>query len=702
MGLRLYSAVFLVCFVYVFHSYCFAYETLTIIATGNLRGNFSLDTDESADPLLKVARGIIAERSAKPVDCYVDLGNAFSPGALSRYSYGAAMLDFFEYVQCDAVLVGSRDVAVGLKNLELASRMRPTQLLSINIVIDNKPIFKPYWILQKAGIKVGFIGITSSKSIFDVAEKKVLSASLAAYRDYLTMTIESLQAMGCKYIIVLSGLSGAENIAIMKDYPAIDLILAGGDASGIYYDVYSPRVDLEDGRSIITLVRAGGHYSVRLMLKEKITIEKIYFSEADQKVSDSAYNELVERVNLWKERYAQAGAAAIADNFPATDISSVTIAHLLRHYYKSEVAVVDVTDVFSTRLEGTITSIDVQRIVQNDFTVFTYRLSGKQLNTISSASSLIFSGLANGKVQGRPIEGDRMYTIASTQSAYDVIADLAGADIPYTNTWIPLSDIITNDLKSKRSVAEKDFSYLDNRIRMTVDINLSNLYDNSDVSTNDTASTPPGMPSKTYKKWGFEDSADIAFYNQYHRLMLTPYIYYMRQDDQYLQNLLRGTLFYTYLFNPYINPYHKSQVDTVVVTKDDNLRPILFRETVGASFTYSYFTGRFGVGFEKQTQDPEEQILYGAESILQIQIPFLDYFMYTFNLDNFISRPENNNGNYQIRTEIKNTLSVTVTSWLALSIRHRWFYYNPLATQISYKYTQILISLDVKAKFKVF
>lgn len=680
----------------------FAFDTLTIIATSNLKGNFSLDMDDSTDPLLKVARGIMHERATKQVDCYVDLGNAFSPGVLSKYSYGAMMLDYFEFLQCDAALVGTRDIAVGLRNLELASRSRPTQLLSLNITVDNKPIFKPYWIYKKKDIRIGFIGITSSRGIFDVAEKRVLSVSLAEYRDYLTNTIAALRQMGCNYIIVLSGLSAAENSAVMKEYPAVDCIIAGGDASGMYYDVYAPRLDLEDGRSVITLTKPDGHYTIRLALKDKAVLETITFSNSDKTVNDSSYSDLVEKINLWKERYAEVAAAKVAENVPSTDISPVTIAHLLRHYYNSEVAIVNADDVVATSLGGTVTGIDVQRIVQNDYTIFTYRLSGKQINSISGVSGLVFSGLVAGKIQGVAVHPDRMYRVSSTQSAYDIITATLKEEIPYTNTWTALSAIITNDFKASKCIANNDFSYLDKRFRLTVDINLANMYDNSVVTTDDTASTPPGMPSATYTKWGIEDSADITLYNQVHRLTVTPYVYYMRQDELYLQNLLRGTLFYTYMFNPYINPYHKSQVDTVVVKKEDGLRPILFRETVGASFLYSFFSGRLGFGFEKQTQDPEKQMLYGAESIFQIQIPFMDYFTYTFNLDNFISVPEGGDSTYQIRTEIRNALSIKINTWLSLTIRHRWFYYNPLDTQIPYKYSQILLSLDVKAKFKVF
>ncbi len=682
--------------------YVFADETLTILATSNLRGNFSLDMDDTADPLLSIARGIIAQRAAQQVDCYVDLGNAFSPGVLSKYSYGAIMLDYFEFVQCDAALVGSRDIAVGLKNLELASRTRPTQLLSINITVDNKPIFKPYWIYKKNNYTIGFIGITSSKGIFDVAEKRVLSVSLAGYREYLSSTIAALKDMKCTYIIILSGLSAEENMALMKEYPDVSVILAGGDASGLYYDVYAPRVDLEDGRSIITLSKSNGFYSIYLGLKQKLVCQKVIFSDTDKKVSDSVYIDLVERINLWKERYMGVGTSVLAQDFPATSVSSVTIAHLLRHYYNTEIAVVTVQDVFATKIAGQVTSIDVQRIIQNDYTIFTYRLSGTQIQTIRGATSLIFSGLSGGKIQGVAVHPDRMYSVASTQSAYDTIAAILRQDVKSRNTWTPLSVLLANDIKGNKYIANNDFSYLDNRVRLIVDINLSNMYDNSVITTDDTASTPPGMPSKTYTKWGIEDSANITLYNQYHTLTVTPYVYYMRQDELYLQNLLRGTLFYTYTFNPYINPYHKSQVDTVVVKKDDGLRPLLFRETIGASFVYSYFSGRLGVGFEKQTQDPPKDMLYGAESILQMQIPFLNYFTYTFNLDNFISVPEGGDSTYQIRTELRNTLSIKINSWLSLSIRHRWFYYNPLDTQIPYTYTQLLISLDVKAKFKVF
>ncbi len=184
-----------------------------------------------------------------------------------------------------------------------------------------------------------------------------------------------------------------------------------------------------------------------------------------------------------------------------------------------------------------------------------------------------------------------------------------GRDIKYKNTWESISDIIRADLSADRVFLRTDFNYLDRRYRVLTDVFLSNFYNQTSVSRGEDIDIPPGKPAETYRKWGMEDRIDLTVYNRYHKFVFTPYIYLIKQEDDYLQNLLRGTLLYAYNLESYVNPYHKTQVDTVVV-KTDDLRPILIRDTLGALFETPHFSGKVGLGVEKQTQDTGNGALY--------------------------------------------------------------------------------------------
>jgi hypothetical protein len=232
-------------------------------------------------------------------------------------------------------------------------------------------------------------------------------------------------------------------------------------------------------------------------------------------------------------------------------------------------------------------------MVDNEFPIFTYKLLGKELKQVAdNPENLIITGIDDDGVQGYPINDNRRYLICSPQSVYDLLANRFNREIPYTNSWQTISDMITEDLKSERVIANADYDYLDDRFRMLMDVYLSNFYDRSNVSKNENITIPPGKPYETYQKWGLEDKIDLTIYNQRHQLILTPYIYYIRQNDEYFQNLLRGTLFYTYNLSPVLNPYHKSQVDTVV-KKIDDLRPLLFRKPSARYLKQSISRGKW-------------------------------------------------------------------------------------------------------------
>ncbi len=108
---------------------------LTVIMTSNLEGRVSTrEINEDDDFFLKLGQSILAEKRRSGADVYVDLGNAFYPGPLSRYSFGSVMMDFLESMECSATLISSRDLRIGIDNLEFIKSDKRTVLLSANII----------------------------------------------------------------------------------------------------------------------------------------------------------------------------------------------------------------------------------------------------------------------------------------------------------------------------------------------------------------------------------------------------------------------------------------------------------------------------------------------------------------------------------------------------------------------------------------
>ncbi len=690
--------------VFLFAGSLHAAEKVTLLVTSNLQGRFStvIENQQQDDRMLLLAQSLTAARqAARPIAC-VDLGNAFYPGTLSRYSYGSVMMDFFDYFNCDATLVSSQDLNIGIKNLEFLKKGRDTVLLSSNIVEKKSPLFTPFIIRQQGKIKIGLVGLTSSRGVFDIAERQLYSVSIASYRKRLGAVLPELREK-CDYVILLSGLSYRENLSLLSEMDDLDLVISGGDASGSLFRSRARRVDLQNGKTVLTLTRNEGYYTVTLTADEKLRVDGMAFTSASRERTGSrVYDEFVNRLTLWKKKFREEGAEVVASKLsrPLT-LDDTRVAGVLRHFHRTEVAVLEKDSVISTRLEGKVTYSDIVTAVNNEYPVLKYRIRGKLLKRLMKLDNLVMSGVREGRVQGNPIRDERTYSVASTQRAYERLLQLAGKEVDYTNTWKTLLDIISEDLKNQQVLTRENFDYMENRFRLMVDVSLSNFYDRSTVSRGDDIDTPPGKPEETYRKWGLEDKIDFTLYNRYHTFVLTPYVYYMRQDQEYLHNLFRGTLLYTYNLGDVLKPYHKSQGDTVLIEAEGD-RPVLVRETLGAFLSFKYMDGKLGAGFEKQVQDPEKEPLYGLEAIIDLEYPFWDRFTCTFMMDSFLSTRDTQFSKRHVRSDIKTGVSYSFNRLLSMSARYRWFYLFSIDYDQEYRNSQFLLSLDVNADFKFF
>lgn len=683
-----------------------AETNLAILVTSNLQGMFSLEVrnQEVDDPLLVLGQNIVAERE-KGIDLYLDMGNALYPGILSKYSSGSTMMDFLNNFYCEAVLVSSKDLQIGMKNIEFLQKTKQVRLLSSNIVQEKNPIFTPWFAIDRAGTRIAFLGLSSEKIRFDIAEENLYGYSLIEAKESLEAALKDIHAAGINHIILLSGQNLRDTTKILETFPEIGMALCGGDASSRFFGGKASRVDLTDGRSIIMTDDSADYHLLKLAVGEVIKVQSLEPRKAAPiPTNNYKYKEFKNRLTLWKENFIESENRLVA-SLKATEyeINDQRLTHLLRDRFDCELAAVEQDTINPLPLTQDLKQSDFLGMVNRDYNILIFDLSGDELRIVQQKNeSLVISGMVSDedlRVQGVPVSSFRPYRVAASQPAMQSISRMLRKKIGYRNTWMTVSDILVDDLKDKRVLLRKDYDYLDRRRRTTIDAYLSNFIDNSSVERDDDVKTPPGQPSKSYNKWGLENRIDITHYNKYHRFVFTPYMLYSRQDDDYLNNLLRGTLVYDYSLSETLKPYNKLLCETVV-EEVDGLRPILIRETLGISGEYKKVFGKLGLGFEKEVQDPASGALYGIELILGARIPFLSHFTYAFDLDTFSGIRSQNGQQQQIRSEINNAISVELNEHLSMSFRHKFFYrYEDLAGE-KYQNSQFITSLDLKNDWK--
>ncbi len=692
-----------------------AKKRMSLLLTGNLEGRFSLDEEnqEQNDPLLLLGQSIVRERKTRRIDIYLDLGNAFYPGALSKYSYGSIMYDFFQYFDCSATLISSSDVIIGVDNLAFLQEEKKTRLLSANIVRDGRTLYDPVFEHTIDGDTVAFIGISSQRVLFDIAEKSVYRLTLEDEKTALRRSVDLLKGRGVKHIVLLSGLDIEENVRLLKSVKEIDLVLCGGDGAGRLHGKKMNRVDFSDGRAIVFLQKRRGYYLLDLSLDERVSAGKLRFMPLQFiNTRDRSYRQFLNRLSIWKRKFKEEENTLITAAAEESVIDNRRVAHLLRDRFRSEISIVGSNTVDRTVLKGDIKRFQLYRMINDEYTIFVYDITGAELKRLAKFSKrALITGYDAGKVQGYPVSDTRQYRVSSTQRVFDMVKGRLKREIPYANTWMNITEVLVDDLKDEKMLFRDDYGYLDRRFRMTVDLFISNFFDYSVISRKEEEPVPPGKPDITYRRWGMEDKIDLTVYNRYHQFILTPYIYYIEEEvhdgeKQYLQNLLRGTFFYNVNLDYIVRPYHKSQCDTVA--RDvDGLRPTIVRETFGANIltTGAFFRieGNIGAGFEKQVHDPVDDPIYGVEAILKLQVTFLKLFTYSLSVDTFLAKRELNAGEVDhFRSETENGLSFALNSFLSLSLKHKWFYLYRKEYDDRYENSQFLATLDIKTDFKIY
>lgn len=682
-------------------------KEISFFVTSNLEGRFYLDSERKDDPVLSTIQSYYKEKSKINSLQFIDMGNAFFPGTLSRYSKGSIMYDCLLLNGCAASLVASEDLMLRVDVLKQLENERERILLSSNILKNNEDVFLPYVIVKPDGVRIALIGLSNDSATIDAADKRVSSI---VYKDYLQAVNDTIsrikETQAVDYIIVMSGLAMEKNMNILRSSDEVSFIISGGDSRGEIEGGIASRVILPDGRTVLMTDARKGYYMLHCEADAKLTVSDFVYHEPLQyEVKDPEYIRFMQRLNLWKSSFVeQQSAQKIEINENGSAFGSDYVAELMRYRYKTEIGIAAKNTVLWDESLQPQTYPDIYDAIKDDHIIYTYRVKGSILKIINSDSTMIVAGLTDGMVKRYPVDDSRDYTVASTQRVFERVMKYDDS-LNYRNRWDTVSDIVANDYKTKDLCGMNGYAFMGNRISMYVKVVLSHKINNEEVTKGDNVSVPAGMASITFKQWGYEDKADIVFYNQYHSLTLSPYINFVQQkkeekDKEYLKNTLRGTGLYQLNVNQNIQPYLKTQYETIVKKEEDGLRPVLRRNTAGCIFMNQYFRVSLGAGMEKMIHDEKEPAVYGYELGAMALYTFFGMVAYSFEFNSFISRSVKEGSDYS-RYDYTHGLSLKLNPYLALTTKYKKYRYKDNELHESYTDKVMSLSLDVNVNWKM-
>ena len=159
----------------------------------------------------------------------LDAGNALLGYALSQESGGALTREAMDLMGYDAMAVGGGDLALGVAHLRALADEAAFAVLAANLVSRETglPIFSPYVVIQRGGVRVGILGLTEDTALDQAPDAE--SYDVLSYDDTVAAYIEDVASQS-DLIVLLSHVGLQDDKLLAERHDAIDVIVGGRNA----------------------------------------------------------------------------------------------------------------------------------------------------------------------------------------------------------------------------------------------------------------------------------------------------------------------------------------------------------------------------------------------------------------------------------------------------------------------------------------
>lgn len=214
------------------------FSNLIVIHTNDTHGY-----DQKADGVYGMAAvaALKQEYEAKGKDVLlVDAGDAIQDHNLVNLSQGATAIAFMNAAGYDAMTLGNHEFDYGQDVTLKRAAEADFPFLSCNILVDatGKTFVRPYTIVEKGGVTVGIVGITTPETAGATNPKHVYGLTFLDGQDLydaVQSSVNYLRGAGCDLVVALGHLGsepfseGHRSDDILRHVRGIDLFIDGHD-----------------------------------------------------------------------------------------------------------------------------------------------------------------------------------------------------------------------------------------------------------------------------------------------------------------------------------------------------------------------------------------------------------------------------------------------------------------------------------------
>lgn len=380
----------------------------------------------------------------------LDAGDAFS----TTFWPGAPCVGAVSLLKTDALALGNHEFDRGPAFLNECIALADFPILCANIVERESgaliPGTRPYVVLEKAGVKIGVVGITTEYTPFMVTASSFATyearSCVAACRRY----IPEVRRAGAEIVVLIAhipfyvgengGISG-ELAELLHEIPEVDVCI-GGHIPGDYAGLVDGAIVLKGGFAGHSLCHARLWFDCET---RTIAARACGVLQNDGKAAPvSAYEEYEQRVTAPFRGFFE-DVLATADETWSIRLSAETklgnlLADCVRSAAQTDVAYMNATSAGGSIEPGPVTAEDMSSVMGFDDPLFRAQITGAQLYELfelvyvperfGNNAGLLFSGLivhadhtkpAFSKIQtitladGTPLEREKTYTVATSE-----------------------------------------------------------------------------------------------------------------------------------------------------------------------------------------------------------------------------------------------------------------------------------------------
>lgn len=210
---------------------------LTLLHINDFHGHLLPELDKSISDTTPVggagrlAQLIAAERAKNPDGVVLlSAGDMFQGTPVSNVFRGQPVIEVMNYLKFDAMALGNHEFDWGLNGLRQLAAAAAFPFLAANIRDDQGSglaLTRPYIILERKGLKLAVIGITTPDTAFTTKPEHVARLTFQQPVEVLPQQVQEIRNRGADLIVLLSHSGLDADLVIAQQVPGIDVIVGG-------------------------------------------------------------------------------------------------------------------------------------------------------------------------------------------------------------------------------------------------------------------------------------------------------------------------------------------------------------------------------------------------------------------------------------------------------------------------------------------